>query len=132
MHRLLPLISLLILVGTRTGAEPATDLYRVETVVTGTEEPERTRGFRVGLTDVAVKLTGDVRLSENGRLASILEHPHGLVDTFEYEDRMKNIPVHDEQGTRQRPHFLRIRFKAAELDQELAKLGLSKWTERPL
>ena len=33
-------------------AQPAPDLYRAETIVTGTEEPERTRGLRIALTDV--------------------------------------------------------------------------------
>ena len=132
MHRLRPLVSLLMFACGVAHADPVKDLYRAETIVTGTVEPERTRGFRLGLTDVAVKLTGDIRLENNGALAPILEHPHDLVESFEYEDRMKSIPVHDEQGTRERPHFLRIRFKQAELDAALAKLGLTKWTDRPL
>jgi uncharacterized protein len=131
MYRLLALFALLAFINAKASADPVGELYRAETVVTGTEEPERTRGFRVGLVDVAVKLTGDVRLAENQKLAPLLEQPHRLVEHFEYEDRMKNIPVHDEQGTRERPHFLRIRFKMAELDKELANLGLSKWTDRP-
>ncbi len=132
MHRLLLLLTVLIFISAKSHADPVSDLYRAETVVTGTVEPERTRGFRVGLTDVAVKLTGNARLAENGKLAPLLEDPHPLVEWFEYEDRMKNIPVHDEQGTRERPHFLRMRFNKAELDNGLAKLGLSQWSDRPL
>jgi uncharacterized protein len=129
MHRLLQLLSLLVLVSVSAHADPVPDLYRAETVVTGTEEPERTRGFRVGLTDVVVKLTGDVRLADGEKLKPLLESPHRLVEWFEYEDRMKNLPVRDEQGTRQRPHFLRMRFNAAELDKALSGLGLAKWAD---
>jgi len=133
MYRLLLLLSLQVLVSAKAHADSIPDLYRTETVVTGTEEPERTRGFRVGLADVIVKLTGDVRLAQSETLAPLLEHPHPLVEQFEYEDRMKNLPVHDEQGTRQRPHFLRIRFKAAALDEALSRLGLAKWADnRPV
>jgi uncharacterized protein len=127
------LLSLLAVVSASAYTDPVPDLYRAETIVTGTQEPERTRGFRVGLTDVVVKLTGDARLTESEKLAPLLEKPHALVEHFEYEDRMKHLPVRDEQGTRERPHFLRIRFKGAELDKALSHLGLSKWAEdRPL
>ena len=133
MHRLLLLLSLLVLVSSKVYAEPVRNLYNAEVTVTGTEEPERTRGFRMGLTDVVVKLTGDVRLADSDKLAPLLEKPHPLVEHFEYEDRMKSIPVHDEQGTRERPHFLRMRFNAAELNKALAQLGLTKWADdRPV
>jgi hypothetical protein len=108
-------------------------LYRAETIVTGVEEPERTRGFRAGLTDVIVKLTGDVRLAGSDALKPLLDKPHPFVEAFEYEDRMKDIPVHDEQGTRDRPHFLRMKFKSEAVDDELRSLGLSRWgSDRPM
>jgi hypothetical protein len=133
MFRLLLLFSLLTLASANASAEPVRDLYSAQAIVTGTIEPERTRGFRLGLTDVVVKLTGDVRLAEGDRLAPLLERPHPLVEHFEYEDRMKNLPVRDEQGTRERPHYLRMRFDAAGMDKALAALGLKKWSEdRPL
>ena len=109
------------------------DLYRAQAIVTGTEEPERTRGFRAAFVDLVVKLTGDARLSDGVRLRPLLDDPHRFVESFEYEDRMKGIPVHDEQGTRERPHFLRTRFKQAEVDAALKGLGLKIWpAERPL
>jgi len=111
----------------------AGDLYTAQTIVTGTGEPERTRGFRAGLEDVVVKLTGDARLASSPELAGLLRDPHRLIERFEYEDRMKGIPVHDEQGTRERPHFLRMRFKTEDIEAELARLRLAKWAEpRPL
>ncbi|MGE0769953.1 MAG: DUF2066 domain-containing protein [Hyphomicrobiaceae bacterium] len=110
-----------------------TDLYRAETVVTGTEEPERTRGFREALGRVVVKLTGDIRLATDPRILGLAAKPHDLVATFEYEDRMKDIPVHDEQGTRERPHFLRVAFAKPAIDAALQRLGIAKWpADRPV
>lgn len=133
MVRTLLVIVALALGQTSARAAAVTGLYNAETVVTGTEEPERTRGFRAGLTDVVVKLTGDPRLADGRRIAPLLDDPHRLVERFAYEDRMKGIPVHDEQGTRERPHYLRMRFKTDTLDRALAALGLSKWSaDRPV
>lgn len=123
---------LLVLTPGPAAAAMVVDLYRAVAVVTGTEEPERTRGFRAGLVDVVVKLTGDIRQADNPALAPLLARPHDLVEGFDYVDRMKGIPVHDEQGTRQRPHDLRMRFRPEAVDRWLARLGLSMWSaDRP-
>ncbi|MGB0085813.1 MAG: DUF2066 domain-containing protein [Rhodomicrobiaceae bacterium] len=133
MCRLLLLVLTLVFTGWAAHAEEVKDLYRAQAIVTGTQEPERTRGFRVGLVDAVIKLTGDVRLGDSDKLKPLLEHPHPLIEHFEYEDRMKGIPVHDEQGTRERPFFLRMQFNAPEMDKALAGLGLHKWgPDRPL
>jgi uncharacterized protein len=132
MPRLLLCAALLIITRGETHNVDLKDLYSGQAIVTGTVEPERTRGFRIALKDVMVKLTGDARLADSDKLAPLLEKPHPLVEAFEYEDRMKGIPLHDEQGTRERPHFLRVRFKPAEMDKVLADLGLKKWTDRPV
>jgi hypothetical protein len=132
MCRLLLTFALLVVAGANAHAGDVQDLYSAQTIVTGTQEPERTRGFRAGLIDAIVKLTGDTRLADSEKLGPLLEKPHPLVEHFEYEDRMKGIPVHDEQGTRDRPHFLRMRFKPADMDKALADLGLRKWSKRPV
>lgn len=129
----LALLSLLILHSAGARAAEVFDLYSAQAIVTGTEEPERTRGLRAGIVDAVIKLTGDFRLAESDKLLQLLENPHRLVDSFEYEDRMKGIPVHDEQGTRERPHYLRMRFKAPEMDAALKRLRLAKWpADRPM
>jgi uncharacterized protein len=133
MARILLLFAVLVLGAEGVRAAEVQGLYNAQRVVTGTVEPERTRGFRIGLTDVIVKLTGDPRLADGKRIAPLLESPHGLVQQFEYEDRMKGIPVHDEQGTRERPHYLRMRFKPDAIDAAMAALGLTKWSgDRPV
>jgi len=108
-------------------------LYHSQAIVTGTEEPERTRGFGEALKNVIVKLTGDAGLQQDHRLAALLAEPHRFVESFDYEDRMKGIPLHDEEGTRKRPHFLRVSFAQPAIDAELERLDLRKWgSDRPL
>jgi uncharacterized protein len=109
------------------------DLYKAETVVTGTGEAERLRGFRVVTEEAVIKLTGNAGLADTPRLQPVLDKAADLVAEFSYEDRMKSIPVHDEQGTRDRPHFLRVRFDKAKLDAAMSAANLRKWSaDRPL
>lgn len=123
---------LLLMISTPVRADAVRDLYFAQTIVTGTEEPERTRGLRDALTEVVIKLTGDPRLAGAKRLAPLLEDPAPLVERFAYEDRMKDLPVRDEQGTRERPHFLRVWFKPEATDKAIADLGLRQWgKDRP-
>lgn len=117
----------------QTGKLTDDDLYRAETIVTGQGEPERLRGFRVGTEEAVVKLTGDAALLGSDKIVPVLDRAAELVREFTYEDRMKGIPVHDEQGTRDRPHYLRIRFDKAKFDAALSEAKLKKWEgERPL
>jgi uncharacterized protein len=117
----------------QTGRLTDDDLYRAETIVTGQGEPERLRGFRVGTEEAVVKLTGDATLLGSERIAPVIDRSAELVQDFTYEDRMKGIPVHDEQGTRDRPHYLRIRFDKAKFDAAMAEAKLKKWQGgRPL
>lgn len=109
------------------------DLYKAETIVTGQGEAERMRGFRVGAEEAVIKLTGKARYAGGARIKPILDDAPNLVADFTYEDRMKGIPIHDEQGTRDRPHYLRIRFDKDKMDAALAKARLEKWAGvRPL
>jgi hypothetical protein len=107
-------------------------LYKAETIVTGTGEPERMRGLRIGVEEVLIKLTGDASLAGTQQVSDIARHAADLLAEHSYEDRMKDIPIHDEQGTRDRPHYLRMRFDPAKFDAALEQAGLRKWTgERP-
>ncbi len=125
--RLIMLVILLLAAAPARAAE-VEGLYRAETLVTGTEEPERTRGMRIGLREVLTKLSGRAELPKSAALTAALKSPHGFVTAFEYEDRMKDIPIHDEQGTRERPHFLRMTFDKAKIDALLAQMELKAWS----
>ena len=108
------------------------DVYKAETIVTGTGAAERQRGFRETLAEVMVKASGDATLLGTERLARLQERAAEFVAAYEQEDRMKGMPLHDEQGTRDRPFFLRVTFDKAKIDAALHTLGLDPWpADRP-
>ncbi|MGA7328173.1 MAG: hypothetical protein WBX25_27715, partial [Rhodomicrobium sp.] len=55
-----------------------------------------------------------------------------FIQEFTYEDRMKNLPVRDEQGTRDRPFYLRMTADAAKLSSALDNAGFKIWEDRPV
>lgn len=109
-----------------------TDLYRSQAIVTGIFEPERTRGLRLALLDVLVKVAAEPRLLDDPRVPKLLERATDFVASYDYEDRMKHKPVNDDQGTRDRPYDLRVVFDRAKIDAALGELGLQPWSsDRP-
>ena len=110
------------------GARAASnDLYQAQAIVTGQGEAERARGFALCLDDVLVKLSGDPALVGDKRLPPLEAKAGELVAAFSYRDRMSGIPVHDEQGTRERPFDLSVTFDRSKTDATLHALGLRPW-----
>jgi hypothetical protein len=103
------------------------DLYQAQTIVTGQGEPNRIVGFARCLVDVLVKVSGDPRLIGDTRLAALTDRAATMVTDFSYHDRMSGIPVHDEQGTRDRPYDLTVTFDPGKIDAAVRSLGLSPW-----
>lgn len=125
------LLAVLLLVAPSAGAVEVANLYGATAHVTGQFEPERSRGFRDAFAEVLVKLTGQADLPK--RAGPLLDQAPAFVASFAYEDKMKDIPLHDEQGTRDRPYFLFVTFDAAKVDALLADLGAAKWpADRPV
>jgi hypothetical protein len=85
-------------------------------------------GFAVCLRDVLVKVSGDARLIGDQRVAPMARHAGDFVSGFDYHDRMSGMPLHDEQGTRDRPYDLIVRFDPAKIDPALRSLGVEPWT----
>jgi len=112
------------------GAPRADELYEAQAIVTGQREPERLHAFPDCLEDALVKVSGDPRLIGDPRLVPLKANAADLVASFRYHDRMSGIPVHDEQGTRDRPYDLIVSFEAAKIDAALRSLGLEPW-EKP-
>src|SRR5262245_24352460 len=107
-------------------------LYRAVAVVTGTGEENRQIGFRLCMEDVVVRVSGDYRLITSGKAKAMIEDAASYVATFKYHDRYEGIPVHDEQGTHDRPHDLTVDFDRGKVDAALASLGSKPWlTPRP-
>ena len=57
-----------------------------------------------------------------------MRRPPDFVEGFSYRDLMEGIPVHDEQGSRDRPYDLTVIFEPDEVDAALAALGSAPWT----
>jgi len=123
-----PLAALVMLIfGAATAAE-IDDLYQGQTIVTGEREETRGPGFAECLEDVLVKVSGDPRLIGDPRVAEMAKQAGIIVGEFRYHDRMAGIRHHDEQGTRDRPYDLIVRFEKAKIDAALRSLGRAPWT----
>ena len=103
------------------------DIYTTRAVVTGTDERDRPRGFRLCLEDVLVKVSGDASILSDRRFAALAAAAGQYVSTFSYRDRFEGKPVHDEQGTYDRPHFLTCQFDPQKIDGVLKMLGRKPW-----
>jgi len=105
------------------------ELYQAKPVVTGTGEKNRLIGFALALEDVLVKVSGDPRLLGDPRVAELAKDAASMVHEFRYRDRLDGIPIHDEQGSHDRPHDLTTIFFPEKIDEALAELGSRPWTE---
>lgn len=130
------LLSLAAGPGRAEPADPATKLaalYETHAIVTGTGEKNRRIGFRQCLRDALVKVSGDQRILDEKAVAPLLANAGRFVAAFRYHDRLEGVPIHDEQGTHDRPHDLYCTFDPRVLDPLLATLGRRPWTTpRPL
>src|SRR5688572_28204940 len=106
----------------------AADLYQAQAIVTGEGEENRKIGFARALEQVLVKVSGDPRLAGEPAVAAMAGEAGAFVAKFRYRDRMAGIPVHDEQGTRDRPFDLTVDFIPEKIDAALRSLGREPWT----
>jgi hypothetical protein len=119
------------IVGEASGAELA-ELYSAKAIVTGQSESNRQSGFRDCLERVLVKVSGDQRLARRPELGSLKREADRLVQSYSYRDRLEGIPIHDEQGTHDRPHDLTCNYDPVAIDGVLAGLGSHPWLgDRP-
>ena len=133
MHCLVRILLLCIALATAgQPADAADDLYQTKVIVTGKGEKNRKIGFRHCLDKVLVRVTGDPRLLAKPELAPLRDRAGTLVASFTYRDRLEGVPIHDEQGTYDRPHDLTCFYRPETLDPVLALLDSKPWlTERP-
>lgn len=107
-------------------------LYRGRVVTSGTSEERRLPALAACLEDVLVKVSGDAGLLHDPRIDPLKQRPGDFVAGFSYLDLYTGIPLHDEQGSYDRPHYLTVDFDPARIDAALAGLGLKPWiAERP-
>jgi uncharacterized protein len=118
-------MALLWLIG--MGCSFADEFYRAQTIVTGTGEANRVEALGPLLEEVLVKVSGVQRLPGDRRLAAFKAKAKDLVGEYSYHDQMSGIPIHDEQGTRDRPYDLTVDFDPAKIADALKQLGLRPW-----
>ena len=103
-------------------AQDAPNLYQSTAIVTGTDMRSRPTGFAQCLRNVLVKVSGEPKLIKDARVAELGRHADAFVVSFSYVDVMAGIPIHDDQGTYDRPHYLTVKFDPALIDHALADL----------
>lgn len=113
------------------GPATAFDLYTTQTITSGTAPERRDIGFSQCLRDVVVKVTGDSRLLNEPGVAEQAKRPGDLIASHTFRDRMSGIPLHDDQGSYDRPHDLTCVFDPAKLDAFLQSLEHEPWLDRP-
>jgi uncharacterized protein len=122
----LRILTLLLLI---SGAAHAAEdhLYTGRSIVTGMMEENRARGIIAAFRDVLVKVSGDPRLLNDAKAQAIASDGVNYVDSYSYRDLLEGIPIHDEQGTRDRPFELTVVFGKYPVDLALASLGRKPW-----
>ncbi|HLW47295.1 MAG TPA: DUF2066 domain-containing protein [bacterium] len=126
-------LALLLIAPLAASAQRSGELYQATVIVTGTDMRSRPLGFAQALRTVFVTVSGEPRLRDDPRVAAFAAHADSFVTSFSYVDRMAGRPVHDEQGTRDRPYNLTVRFDPDRIDKALATLGEHPWREpRPV
>ena len=109
----------------------ALGLYETSVIVTGTDARSRPAGLGQALAQVLAKVSGNPALLDDPQVAALAPAAPGLVASLAYLDQMSDLPHHDEQGTRDRPYDLLVRFDPASLDAMLEGLGETAWRTRP-
>ncbi len=109
----------------------AASLYGGSVIVTGMDLRSRPDGFERALRQVLTKVSGNPAWLDDDRVTAAAAAP--LVASFAYLDRESDIPKHDEQGSRDRPYDLLVRFDPAKIDGLLRRWGDRPWSaERPV
>jgi hypothetical protein len=122
-------LSFFVLIGVSNiglAAQPD-DLYTGRTIVTGEREETRIPGIGECLRQVLVKVSGNTHLLNHPDAKVLVSTASFFVAKFSYRDRLAGIPIHDEQGSRDRPYFLTVFFDPAKIDAALVSLGSKPW-----
>ncbi len=106
------------------------NIYQAKAIVTGEREETRLPALGQCLKDALKKASGDPNIDRDPRVEEFAKQAQAYVKAFSYRDRMEGIPIHDEQGTRDRPYDLTVDFLAEKIDELLMVLGQKPWRAR--
>lgn len=113
-------------------AESPRPLYQSRTVVTGQDPERRGPGLIECFRLVLVKVSGDHRMMDDPAAGLSADQIQPFIANITLRDQKAGRPVHDEQGTRDRPYDLTVTFEPAPIDAFLAKLNRKPWvSHRP-
>ena len=130
-HRACIAALLMSLLASQAAALDLDALYSSKAIVTGKGEKNRQPGLRDCLDRVLVKVSGDQRLPGLPEAEKLRRRAGDFVASFSYRDRLAGKPIHDEQGTYDRPHDLTCRYDRKVIDDLLGKLGSRPWLGAP-
>lgn len=112
--------------------ESPRQLYQSRTAITGQDPERRGPGLVECFKLVLAKVSGDRRLMDDPATNLSAERIQPFIDSIALHDQKAGRPVHDEQGTRDRPYDLTVTLKPAPIDALLAKLNRKPWiSHRP-
>jgi uncharacterized protein len=103
------------------------DLYWAKTIVTGRREETRLPGIGDCFVKVLQQISGDPTISGDERVVELKGKAEDYARSYGYHDRMEGIPIHDEQGTRDRPYDLTVEFHPEKIAAVLLALGRKPW-----
>jgi uncharacterized protein len=113
----------------RSLAGPTENLYQAKSLVTGQRDETRIPGFERAIVDVLKKRSGNPLITAEEVAKNIEGKIQDYVKSYTERDRMEGIPIHDEQGTRDRPFELTVTFHRYKIDELLKKMGSMAWTQ---
>ena len=119
-----------VVVGRDNSPGFAGNIYQTRAIVTGEREETRLPVLGQCLKDALKKVSGDPDIDRDPRVEAFASQAQAYIKSFSYRDRMEGIPIHDEQGTRDRPYDLTVDFQPEKIDGLLQVLGQRPWTAR--
>jgi len=103
------------------------NIYTGKAIITGQRDETRIPGFGRALLDALKKVSGDPGISEEEMTAAAGPKLPEFVESYHEHDRMEGIPIHDEQGTRDRSFDLVVDFHQGKVDRLLHELKRQPW-----
>ncbi|MEP7172494.1 MAG: DUF2066 domain-containing protein [Aestuariivirga sp.] len=119
-----------VVVARDNGPGFAGNIYQTRAIVTGEREETRLPVLGQCLKGVLKKVSGDPAIDRDPRVEAFASQSQAYIKSFSYRDRMEGIPIHDEQGTRDRPYDLTVDFQPVKIDELLQVLGQKPWLAR--
>jgi hypothetical protein len=104
-------------------------LYRSSLIVTGDREETRVPAIPQGFELAAQKLTGNPDIAQNPLFTPLAIASRAMIWSYTYHDRMFGIPIHDEQGTRDRPFDLTFQFDPKRMNDAMTAMGEKPWLD---